>query len=78
MMTKKDFIKLADVLRRTKPDLPDPPKHWTIGETFCFAQWKLDLTQIGDFCKASNPRFNRQIWLDYIDGKCGPNGGKLK
>ncbi len=28
------------------------------------------------FCEDQNPRFNRQRWLDYIEGKCGPNGGK--
>jgi len=30
---------------------------------------------LAEFCEFQNPRFNRQRWLDYIDGKCGPNGG---
>ena len=30
------------------------------------------------FCKTMNPRFNTERFLDYIDGKCGPNGGKVK
>jgi hypothetical protein len=33
---------------------------------------------LADFCKAQNPNFNRDRWLDYIAGKCGKNGGKVK
>ena len=36
------------------------------------------LNDIADFCKRMNSDFNKQRWLDYIDGKCGPSGGKLK
>jgi hypothetical protein len=38
-----------------------------------------DLRRIkpADFCQKHNPAFKRQRWFDYIDGKCGPNGGKI-
>ena len=33
---------------------------------------------IANFLTTQNPRFNRDRWLvDYVNGKCGPNGGKL-
>lgn len=33
---------------------------------------------LADFCQSANPNFNRQRWLDYIAGDCGPNGGAPK
>ena len=32
----------------------------------------------GDFCAAQNLAFNRERWLAYTAGDCGPNGGKRK
>jgi hypothetical protein len=34
--------------------------------------------ELANFCQAQNPDFNRKLWLDYIAGNCGPNGGKIK
>jgi hypothetical protein len=34
------------------------------------------LITLAEFCRDQNPRFDRERWLDYIAGKCGPNGGK--
>ena len=34
------------------------------------------IERLADFCQSQNPNFNRSRWLDYIAGKCGPNGGK--
>ena len=34
------------------------------------------MESICDFCSRANPNFNRQRFLDYAAGKCGPNGGK--
>jgi hypothetical protein len=39
-------------------------------------QWVMDRDVLADFCRTQNPRFDRERWLDYIAGKCGPNGGK--
>lgn len=36
------------------------------------------IERLADYCEAENPRFNRERWLDYINGKCGPSGGKRK
>ena len=59
MMTKKDFIALADALRTLGPDDHN----------------QVTLDTIADFCAAQNPQFKRARWLDYVAGKCGPNGG---
>ena len=31
---------------------------------------------LADFCAAQNPAYNRERWLAYVTGDCGPNGGK--
>jgi hypothetical protein len=33
---------------------------------------------LADFCASQNSRFDRERWLGYIAGECGPNGGKVK
>jgi hypothetical protein len=67
-MTKKTFIALADVIRRenqmTKVTEHDPFAYRAI-------------TALADFCQSQNPNFNRERWLAYIAGECGPNGGKV-
>lgn len=37
---------------------------------------KEAIEKLADFCKAQNPRFNRNRWLGYLHGTNGPNGGK--
>jgi len=68
-MSKKDFIALADALREhnrlqaiySTPDVnPFDANH---------------LETIAQFCGTQNHRFKTDRWLDYIAGKCGPNGG---
>ena len=67
MMTKKDFIALADAIRRhNKTRFPGDG----------FTQDQLGNT-LAAFCKTCNPRFNRERWLGYIRGECGPNGGAI-
>jgi hypothetical protein len=66
-MTKKHFIALADTLK-------------AFYETNAGAEMddmtKVVLTgHLADFCESQSSRFNRSRWLDYIAGKCGPNGG---
>ncbi len=67
-MTKKHFIRLADQIRNYNQDID------TVGCEFT----PMHIDFLADFCQSQNPNFNRQLWLDYIDGKCGPSGGKLK
>ena len=42
----------------------------------CFSA--LAIYSLADYCQDQNPRFNRSRWMDYINGKCGPNWGKVK
>ena len=63
-MSKKDFILLADYIRRFN----------NVGEVegkFTPAQ----INYLASFCKEVNSNFKTDRWLDYIAGKCGPNGG---
>jgi hypothetical protein len=65
-MSKKNFIALADMIRfhnRT---------HAT-GDSAVFNE--SHLIALAEFCREQNCRFKRERWLDYINGKCGPNGG---
>lgn len=36
------------------------------------------LEALVNFCRGRNPQFKTDRWLNYLLGKCGPNGGKLK
>jgi len=63
-MSKKDFIALADAIRNVN-EYSDVQHH--------FNGTQLDV--LADFCKSQNSNFMRDRWLDYIAGKCGPNGG---
>lgn len=64
-MTKKHFIALADTIRESNRF-----------DSHCFTREAiLDLAK---FCKRQNPNFDCERWIDYIDGKCDPNGGSIK
>jgi len=63
-MSKKHFIALADFLKHPEGSCePFTPKQ---------------VEHLADFCKAQNPRFNRERFLDYVAGLCGPCGGSIK
>lgn len=62
-MSKKDFIALADAVKWLSAGDPLSPNQ---------------LYVLADFCKQQNPRFNRERWLSYIAGECGPNGGAIR
>lgn len=70
MMSKKDFIALADALRAEKPG-----KNWDANK---MVQWELDVQAVAKVCKASNSAFKEERWLGYIKGDNGPNGGAIK
>ena len=71
-MSKKDFIALADAVRLHQNNLA----RVGILEKPAYGEYWLDV--LADFCATQNPRFNRGIWLGYIMGDNGPNGGKVK
>jgi hypothetical protein len=63
-MSKKDFIALADsIIRHNKYN----------DDKFTDNQ----IRTICSFCSDQNIRFNRERFIDYIKGDCGPNGGKI-
>jgi hypothetical protein len=64
-MSKKHFIALADYIRRHNQDFHGAGR---------FTPDQLEF--LADFCFSQNSRFNRERWLAYIAGECGPNGGK--
>lgn len=84
MMTKKDFIALADVFKDTRPVTfrePQDTAEDAVKEALCrgrIQQWEDMRSAFAFVCAASNPRFNRSRWLAYINGECGPNGGAVK
>jgi hypothetical protein len=64
-MSKKHFIALADHIR-------DANKYG-------YARFSSEeIETLANFCRNQNSRFNRERWLAYIAGECGPNGGKRK
>ena len=70
-MTKKHFIALADAIREYQ-DLPN--QGLPLMNVFTDNQIRM----LARFCESQNPNFNRERWLAYIAGKCGPNGGEVK
>ena len=66
-MTKKHFIALADAIRTFNA------QRVALEHEFDYNQ----LIALAEFCRDQNPQFNRERWLAYIAGECGPNGGKL-
>lgn len=65
MMTKKDFIALADSIQLALG----------MSDINTRAVW---LSALQNFCRKQNPRFNLTRWLAYIRGECGPSGGAIR
>ena len=62
-MTKQHFIALADWIRDDRQS-----ESTTFSDAVVYS--------LSVFLSTQNLRFNRVLWLDYVSGKCGPNGGK--
>lgn len=73
-MTKKHFIALADSVR----DLISTYDARTEQPIYDESQRRRIVGDMADFCRSQNGRFNRERWIGYINGECGPNGGKAK
>jgi hypothetical protein len=71
-MTKKHFIELADAIREYNTHSFPAGTNTVSPLQFTWTQ----LLALADFCQSTNPRFKRDRWLDYVTGKCGPNGGR--
>jgi hypothetical protein len=70
-MHKKQFIALADAIKQHNEEFSRPDNS---AERFFDAQ----LATLADFCASQNGQFNRERWLGYIAGECGPNGGVIR
>jgi hypothetical protein len=65
-MTKKDFIALADLIKMYNRNVNNEEQFTT-----------CQIQELASFCKQSNSAFKADRWMDYINGKCGPNGGAI-
>jgi len=65
-MNKKNIIKLANAIR----------KHNSLNAKKDQFNEK-HLATLVSFCAEINDAFMCDRWLDYIAGKCGPNGGSI-
>jgi len=68
-MSKKHFIALADVIRDHNRVAQNNKSETAFTED--------QIQTLAWFCKKQNMNFDKGRWLDYIAGKCGPNGGKV-
>ena len=69
-MTKKDYIAIGRELREFPVNT---------GRTVLTPESaKILIAQrLANVFQADNPRFNRERFLNFVAGKCGPNGGKV-
>jgi len=69
-MTKKHFIAFADMIKHenSKRESAGLPLMFDDAAKFALA----------NFLITQNPDFKGERWLNYINGRCGSNGGKLK
>jgi len=65
-MTKKHFIALADTLRIELKGELHPE------------DFQMVCNCLSGFCKSQNSSFKQERWIGYINGWCGPNGGRIK
>ena len=62
-MTKQHFIALADWIYAAR-------------QTGLIDYTDEVIGSLANFLSTQNPRFKRALWLDYVNDKCGPNGGR--
>jgi hypothetical protein len=65
-MSKADFIELANVIR----NLPVMDRG--------FLDRALMIEALAAFCANRSASFKKGVWLDYVYGRCGPNGGSVR
>lgn len=70
-MTKSNVIALADTIRKYNANAFESGSNIVSPIQFSSTQ----IAALADFCQQQSPQFNRQRWLNYVDGKCGRNGG---
>lgn len=71
-MTKKHFIALADLIKDQNEQAKDLGALVAGG---CFTEKMI--RQLGDFCNQHGANFDRERWINYINGTHTVNGRKL-
>ena len=67
-MTKKHFIALADAIREhNRKMIATGQEHLAFNET--------QLVTLSNAFLHINSNYRPTRWMDYVEGKCGPNGG---
>ena len=77
-MTKKHFIALADVMRARLAYVEERYAQSPLYQSVALTEVEEDMQALADFCQSQNSQFNRERWLAYIAGTCGPNGGTVR
>ena len=72
-MTKQDFIKIADAIR--EHNQREDQRGAVLGIKTPQRFQVEHLAALADVFEDCNPKFDRVLWKQYIDGECGPNGG---
>ncbi len=72
-MTKKHFIELGARIRQFNNGTYHGFYN-RAGEKFT----KEQISVLADFCQSQNERFDRELWLGFIDGTRGPGGKYLE
>lgn len=39
---------------------------------------QAQILHLANYCQSQNQNFMRSRWLRYIQGECGPNGGRIR
>ena len=73
-MTEQHFLALADSIRAYNAQAF--PAGTNIASPLKFTHTQIQT--LADFCAAQKSAFDRERWLAYVAGDCGPNGGKRK
>jgi len=64
MMTRKDYVAIAEAFATTKPETAD-----NVQAREARYQWKLVMTEIADVFADDNPRFDRDRFYTACEGK---------
>lgn len=82
MITKKNIVAIADAIKKIPVyDMDGNEVKWSgddipQGGDFLNMNPNDVVRVFADMLEKQNPQFKRQLFMDYIAGKVGPNGGK--
>ena len=65
MITKNQIIEIADTIKDIARDADG------------LIELSLVVDKFADYLAAQNPNFKRERFIGYINGECGPNGGRV-